>query len=277
MSVQLGTVAPIGFDDFPPDQWLPCMRQLGCTVVQAYRNTEVTVPLQQMRDAIAASGAPCDSVHGVFGEQFDPSAPLESARRFAVDTFKAEGELARELGGSLVVVHCSTIRRDGVSPKERAQRVEQLRKSMLDLGFFGQQINVRYAFENLPAYHPVGSDMVELADILKQANAPNTGICFDSGHANMVGDPAQSVLAAGERIIYVHLNDNSGGADEHLMPTYGAMDTVGIARSLHEVGYDGTLMLEVFYSVDELRKFIDGGCAERLRGLLNAANGRGAA
>ena len=274
MSVQLGTVAPIGFDAFPPEQWLPCMRQLGCTVMQAYRNTETTVSIQQMRDAMGASGMPCDSIHGVFGEQFDPSAPLESARRFAVETFKAEGELAREMGGSLVVVHCSTIRRNGVSPKERAQRVEQLAKSMLDLGFFGQQIDVKYAFENLPAYHPVGSDVAELADILKQAKAPNAGICFDTGHANMVSDPARSILQVGERIIYVHLNDNSGDADEHLMPTYGSMDTAGIARSLHEIEYEGTLMLEVFYSVDKLKKFIDDGCAERLRHIVDTANGR---
>ena len=129
MAVKLGTVAAIGFDDFPPREWLACFRALGCEVVQAYRNQNVKVTLAQMRDAIAGGEMPCDSLHGVFGEQYDPSSPDESARGSAVDTFKAEGELALALGGKLTVVHCSTIRREGISEQERRLRWEQLRKS----------------------------------------------------------------------------------------------------------------------------------------------------
>ena len=273
MSVRLGTVAPVGFQEFPPAPWLGCMRELGCAAVQVYRNQAAAVSRREIRDAIAAGGMPCDSVHGIFGEQFDPSSPLEQARRFAVDAYRAEGELAAEIGGPLVVVHCSTIRREGVSPQERLIRLAQLRKSILDLGFFGNDIGVRYAFENLPAYHPVGSDMAELAGLLRQSNAPSAGICLDSGHANMIGDPAQAVAQADGQIIYVHLNDNSGGADEHLMPTYGRVDMVALGRALHRAGYDGTLMLEVFYSLEDLRRLIGEGCAGRLRRIVDAANG----
>ena len=120
MAIRLGTVAPIGFNDFPPAEWLACFRELGCQTVQAYRNQEAGLTLPQMKDAIAAGGMPCDSIHGIYGEEFDPSAPDEEARRFAVDTFKSEGDLALELGGPLVVVHCATIREDGISADERA-------------------------------------------------------------------------------------------------------------------------------------------------------------
>ena len=115
MPIQLGTIAAIGFDDIEIEQQLAVLRELGCTVAQAYRNTQRGGTLEEMRRAIAASGLPCDSLHGIFGEEYDPSAPLESARRFAVDTFKAEGRLCLDLGGSLVVTHCSTIRKEGVS------------------------------------------------------------------------------------------------------------------------------------------------------------------
>jgi sugar phosphate isomerase/epimerase len=273
MSVRLGTVAPIGFHEFPPAQWLAGMRKLGCTAVQVYRNQLVPISRQQIRDALAAGGMPCDSLHGIFGEQFDPSAPLERARRFAVDTYRAEGELAVALGGSLVVVHCSTIRRQGIGPEERKVRLDQFRKSIQDLAFFGESIGVRYAFENLPSYHPIGSDMAELAAIVGEIPTPSVGICFDTGHANMSGDPVQAVSLAGSRIIYVHLNDNSGQADDHLMPTYGSLDTAGLARALHATGYDGTMMLEVFCNLERLQRFIDEGCAERLRRVLDAANG----
>jgi sugar phosphate isomerase/epimerase len=151
--------------------------------------------------------------------------------------------------------------------------VEQLKKTIAELGQAGQRMGVRYAFENLPAYHPVGSDVAELAAILKETGAPNTGMCFDTGHANMVCDPADSLSTTGGQVIYVHLNDNDGREDGHLMPTYGTMDMQAIARSLHKIDYHGTLMLEVFCSVQRLKQFIDEGCAERLNRIVDAANG----
>ncbi len=273
MAIQLGTIAAIGFDDFPPVEWLACFRELGCRVVQAYRNQSAQISVQQMKDTLAAGGMPCDSLHGVYGEEFDPSATSESARRSVVDTFKAEGDLALELGGSLVVVHCASIRMDGISSQEHDTRVGQLTKSIAELGEFGRDIGVRYAFENLPAYHAIGSDVAELAGILSELAAPNTGMCDDTGHANRVGDAANAVRQTDGQMIYVHFSDNSGKEDGHDMPTYGGMDTETVARALHEENYSGTMMLEVFYSTERLRKLIDEGCAERLAHIVQIANG----
>lgn len=272
--VKLGTIAAIGFDDFDPPEWLGCYRRLGCQVVQAYRNQERSISVEQMRDAIASGGMPCDSLHGVFGEQFDPSAPDEQARRFAVDTYKREADVCLALGGNLVVVHCSTIRREGVPPEERLLRVEQLKKSVAELGAFGAGAGIEYAFENLPDYHVIGADITELVGILADAGAPNTGMCFDSGHANMVGDPVAAVTAADGAMIYAHISDNSGAGDDHDMITYGTIDAEAMARAMHSIGYDGTFMLEVFYSADRLRQLIDEGAAERLAKLIRLANGQ---
>ncbi len=274
MKIKLGTVAPIGFDDFPPKEWLSCMRKLGCEVVQAYRNQKAQIPVQKMREVLALGEMPCDSLHGVFGEEFDPSSPDKRARRFAVDIFKAEGDLVLMLGGSLVVVHCSTIRHEGVSEEERNKRISQLKKSIVELGEFGKEIGVTYAFENLPGYHPVGSDITELVAILEELGAPSTGMCFDSGHANMVGNPVEAVGQTADQMIYMHFSDNSSEGDEHLMPTYGSIDTDALAKAICDINYNGTMMLEVFYSADELKKMIDEGCAERLAKVISIANGQ---
>jgi len=274
MAIELGTVAAIGFDDFPPAEWLGCFRQLGCTAVQAYRNASAGVTIEQMKDAIAAGGMRCDSLHGIFGEQYDPSSPDDEARRFAVDTYKAEGELALQLGGPLVVVHCSTIRREGISPDEYAHRIDQLRRSIIELSQFGVATGVRYAFENLPAYHAIGWNVAELADLLVDLAAPRTGMCFDTGHANMVGDPVEAVRKTRGQLIYVHYSDNSGEGDDHEMPTYGTIDSDAMAAALHEMNYAGTMMIEVFYPVEKLRRLIDEGCADRLARLLAIANGQ---
>ena len=89
--IRLGTVAAIGFDGLEPGELLGLYRQLGCKVVQAYRNQERGVSFNEMSDAIAAGGMPCDSLHGVFGEQFDPSSPDEQARRFRRRYLQAGG------------------------------------------------------------------------------------------------------------------------------------------------------------------------------------------
>jgi len=49
MAVTLGTVLPIGFSDFQPGELLACYRQLGCRVVQVYRNPDSGVSAEQMR------------------------------------------------------------------------------------------------------------------------------------------------------------------------------------------------------------------------------------
>jgi sugar phosphate isomerase/epimerase len=275
MTVQLGTVAAVGFEDFSPAEWLATFRDLGCRVVQAYRNQEGNISTRDMAEAIASGGMPCDSLHGVYGEQYDPSAPDESDRKRAVETFKAEGEIALELGGPLVVVHCSTVRPDGVAPRERSCRMDQLKRSIEELGRFGASRGVRYAFENLPGYHAIGHDVAELAAAIRDVDAPATGICLDTGHANMVGDAAEAVRIASDRIIYVHFSDNSGASDDHDMPTYGTLDCGSVARALHEVGYDGTLMLEVFYAAERMRELLAAGCRERLAEIVAVANGRG--
>lgn len=272
--IRLGAVAAIGFDEFEPADWLAAWRQLGCQVVQAYRNQLRPVSIQEMKDAIAAGGMPCDSLHGVFGEQFDPSSPDESARRFAVETHKGESDICNRVGGKLVVVHCSSIRSQGISARERAVRIEQLKRSIADLGFFGSTCGITFAFENLPGYHAIGSDVGELGRILQEAGAPNTGMCFDSGHANMVGDAVAAVARTNGQMVCAHISDNSGKADEHELITCGSIDAEGLGRALHEVGYEGSFLLEVFCPAERLRRLADEGAAQRLARILALANGQ---
>jgi len=225
MAVALGTVLPIGFADFQPGELLACYRQLGCRVVQVYRSPDSAVSPERIRAVVEQGGLTCDSLHGLYGEDVDPSAPEEPARRAAVETFK-----------------------------------------------FGAGCGVRYAFENLPAYHPVGWDVAELARLLEQVAAPNTGMCLDTGHAHLVGEAAQAVRDGDGQILYVHFSDNFGREDDHEMPTYGTLPAEAVGRALSEIGYDGVMTLEVFYQPAVLRRLIEQGCAERLAKILEIAN-----
>ena len=49
----------------------------------------------------------------------------------------------------------------------------------------------------------------------------------------------------------------------------------GKASTLNTLDYNGTMMLEVFYSVDRLEQVIEEGCAGRLTRIVALANGGG--
>jgi len=278
MDVALGTVAPVGFDDFADPAWLKTMHSLGCTTAQVYRNYDTdgfadtdTVTLQQIKDYLAQGELPCDSLHGIYGQNFDVSSPDETKRSSTVDKFKTEGDLVLQLGGSLVVVHCSDIHEGGVSDSERKLRISQLRKTIQQLGVFGESVGVRYAFENLPNYHPVGNDVAELTELLRQVNSPAAGMCFDVAHANLTGDPIKAISDAAETMIYIHACDNNGLTDEHLIPMLGQIDWHSVAAGISQQNYRGVIMLEAFPSLDELKRIVDMGWAEKLSAFLTTA------
>jgi sugar phosphate isomerase/epimerase len=57
-------------------------------------------------------------------------------------------------------------------------------------------------------------------------------------------------------LVHVHINDNSGLADEHLVPGNGVIDFEAIINALHGIGYDGYLALEPLVR-DPIKAFKD--------------------
>lgn len=86
-------------------------------------------------------------------------------------------------------------------------------------------------------------------DLVRAIGHPNLYLLFDSGHIQMRGeDPAQIIRQAGERLSYVHLDDNDGVGDLHWSLLDGVMtqDSLGsIFTALTEIGYDGGVSLEL--------------------------------
>lgn len=77
------------------------------------------------------------------------------------------------------------------------------------------------------------------------------GLCLDTGHLQLAKrNPEDYIRTVGDRIKILHLHENDGFGDLHQMPfTFGrneddGLDWAGIARSLKEVGFKGTLSFE---------------------------------
>lgn len=111
--------------------------------------------------------------------------------------------------------------------------------------------DVRLAVENI-------RDSMEILDraldgIGDRPDKTNLGICIDVGHAYMSHDagrePVPNYLEryAGQ-LVHVHLHDNHGEADEHLVPGEGTVDWARALHTLEGIGFEGTAVLEVHAS-----------------------------
>jgi sugar phosphate isomerase/epimerase len=91
------------------------------------------------------------------------------------------------------------------------------------------------------------------------AAAPELRFHLDVGHAHLAygagANPIAELLAAfGDRLSHVHLSDNLGDRDLHLPLGAATVDWPAVARALRDVGWDGTVTLEVF---SERREYLE--------------------
>lgn len=280
MSHALATVAALGFPDLPAPTLLPLYRELGCTRAQVYRNPAATIGAAEAARICRDAGLQVDSIHGVFGEAHDPSSPDPAKRAAAINTYRSEADYCHALGGTAVILHPAPGKPglSPVSPDEHAARCTALRDTLEALALIAQQRQITIAVENMPPYHPLGYDVAELAAIVRSIGSAHIQCCFDAGHALMAPDaaaaprdPAAQFQAMQDLVTYIHIHDNDGHGDTHLMPFDGILPWSALAAAWNSPKIavaQTSLMLEVFYPPDLLREKLAAGWKEKLAPLL---------
>ena len=95
--------------------------------------------------------------------------------------------------------------------------------------------------------------------MIECVNHPLFHAVWDAGHANMQDmsqDEALRIL--GSHVRSLHIQDNMGDADQHLVPFLGTMNMDAIMTGLLDIGYNGYFTFEVggfFTSPDQKRQF----------------------
>lgn len=104
-----------------------------------------------------------------------------------------------------------------------------------------EQYKVRLAFENL-------NGLDHLDAILKTFDSDFVGFCYDSGHENCYHRDADCLSQYGNRLFAIHLDDNFGDHDTHLLPFDGNADWNRIKDSLSKNCTLDFLTLEVDFN-----------------------------
>ncbi len=84
----------------------------------------------------------------------------------------------------------------------------------------------------------------QLADLIDGLGHPQLAACWDTGHANCEGMQYRQLTDLGHRLKAVHINDNHGSKDEHLMPWFGTMNLDDIMHGLIDIGFAGPFTFE---------------------------------
>lgn len=100
-----------------------------------------------------------------------------------------------------------------------------------------EENGVDIAFENLRR-------LDYLKYVMDNAPSPRAKFCFDCGHHNYLSPDADLFSLYGDRLVAVHLHDNFGDYDWHMLPFDAKVDFERVCRGLALVGYEGPVTLE---------------------------------
>ena len=175
-------------------------------------------------------------------------------------------EMCGYIGVKHLVVHSITL---ADKEAEIALNMELYRK-LIPLA---KKYHVIVCLENL--FTGYGSHMIEgsCADVGEACRYIDTlnaeageecfGFCLDVGHANLLGRNLRKYInALGKRLKVLHIHDNDGKTDSHMMPysqTYrGGVDFYtdwdSFIEGLRDIHYDGALSFETFRVLEILPK-----------------------
>lgn len=105
-------------------------------------------------------------------------------------------------------------------------------------------LGIRICLENLGG---IAQTAEELCEVVDQLDPDHFGICLDTGHLNLTDkDQRRFILAAGKRLHALHIADNEGERDQHMMPFgKGNVDFGEVVQALREIDYEGLFNLEI--------------------------------
>lgn len=110
---------------------------------------------------------------------------------------------------------------------------------------------VHILFENTTEKHCRGGNFFpiyarDLNAMVEYFHHPLFGAAWDVGHANMDDiDHAAQFCELGKNLRAIHVHDNYGEKDLHLLPLMGSTDYDNIMQGLLQTGFDGYFTLEI--------------------------------
>lgn len=175
-------------------------------------------------------------LHGTAGQEKCWWSLRESERLAGVELVQNRLEMTAQLGGKSVVMHVPNT----PTAAPTTPQIDQLRRSIDALTPTIRRLGVRLALENMP-----NDDFRLLRSLLSEYSPDVLGICYDSGHGNIDQRRGLDHLeAVKDRLLALHLHDNDGTRDQHLVPFAGTVDFPRLSQIIATSSYVGCISME---------------------------------
>ena len=157
-------------------------------------------------------------------------------------------EITARIGAPWTVLHPVCDPALGEDTAAQLELNHRIHDEAVDLA---HKLGVGIAYENmiqLPGDNRrFGSQPEDLIALADDYHSPLVGLCWDFGHGNLtVPDThAESLRMLGNRVKLVHITDNLGLRDDHFLPFQGLIPWEELMPVLKQIGFPGTLDLEI--------------------------------
>lgn len=161
----------------------------------------------------------------------------------SIDVLKNWLDLFEAIGIKYAVLHCDSLKN---TPDIGMDEIKARNKEALaELCKYLEGKDLTICLENLRYKHISCEDLLYYIDEL---GSEHLGICLDTGHLNFSKASSQEefILKAGKHLKALHIADNEGERDQHLIPFgVGHVDMISVFSTLRKIGYDGLYNFEV--------------------------------
>ncbi len=253
-------IRSLGFEavDFNMDHYVPVDQivKSGTLLPTVFDGTaeEVLTFFQPLKEAAEKHGVAFSQMHAPF------PAWVENREDYN-DYFVMAMEKILAL---CAYVHCPAIVVHPIKYPDKAKEKELnmalYRRLMPAAKRFGVKICLENLFKSVNGmlYDGPCADAEEACEYIdalnEEAGAEVFGFCFDIGHAILMRrSPKEYVQKMGKRLTVLHLHENNGTYDCHMLPysyIYSAAGSVcdweGFLDGLRDIGYEGVLSFETF-------------------------------
>jgi protein FrlC len=170
-------------------------------------------------------------------------SPADVIRNDSVRYIQDSIETASALGAPIVSV-CPGHTLYGQSKEDGLQRLSE---SLWEISEFASRHQIEIAIEPADRYETdLLNNCAEALAFTDKLNFQNLGVLLDTGHEYIAGATlSESVRNLGEKLFHVHVDDNNGQRDQHLVPGEGSIHFQDFFAALLEANYDGFLGAEL--------------------------------
>ncbi len=164
-----------------------------------------------------------------------------------------------ELGIHYMAIHPVT---DFSVPDDKPDTMERVHQ--YNLTYFEKLIPIAKAYdvtlciENMPAVVLGLHRVSHIKRLVRELDCSHIRACLDTGHSHVFGEKLSDAIAIlGDDLQLLHVHDNTGDDDQHLLPYQGTIQWQDFYKALGSQHFPGVLSLELLAPYDIPHPFYD--------------------